>query len=79
MALQLSADTLQPRIDWLAFQGKHTEDAFVNAAKGLTADKPLQCLNAQGELSHGQRPLEAEAPASESRQVLFGRVVCSST
>lgn len=45
---------LQPRVNWLAFQGEHGEGAFVHTSKWFLADKPLQALNTQRKFAHGQ-------------------------
>ena len=35
-------EKLQTRIDWLAFKGEDTEDAFVDAPKRFLADESFQ-------------------------------------
>src|SRR5437764_4832338 len=42
----------------------------MDAAQRLTADEPLQCLDAERELTKGERPLPAHAARSEALQVL---------
>ena len=34
--------SLEPGVNWFALEGQHTEDALVNAAKGLLVDKALE-------------------------------------
>jgi hypothetical protein len=43
----------KPRVDRFAFQCKDAEDAFVDPAQWLPADKPFQPLDAEGELAEG--------------------------
>ena len=47
----------EARIDGLALQGQHAEDALVDPAQRLAADETLQRLDPQRELAQGQRPL----------------------
>ena len=52
----VETDLLQPRINRLALQRQHPENAFMNAAQRFLADESLQRLNAQGKLPDGERP-----------------------
>lgn len=49
-------DLLQPRINRLALQRQHPENAFMNAAQRFLADESLQRLDAQRKLTDGERP-----------------------
>ena len=42
---------LEPRVDGLALQCQHAEDALVNPPERLAADEPLEPLDAQRELA----------------------------
>ena len=53
------AEGLQPRIDWLAFQGKDTEDAFMDPPERFLANESLQPLDSQGKLAQSERALMA--------------------
>src|SRR5207247_6743501 len=48
----------QARINRLALQGQHAEDALVDAPERLAANETLQGLDAQDELPPGQRALQ---------------------
>ena len=48
---------LEAGIDRLAFEGQHTEDAFVDPAEGLLADKSLKSFNSESKLAECQRAL----------------------
>jgi hypothetical protein len=36
----------QARINWLALEGEHAEDAFMNATQGFQADKAFKPFDA---------------------------------
>jgi len=38
---------LEARIDWLAFEGQHTEDAFMYRRRRLLSDKSFKSFNAK--------------------------------
>jgi len=46
---------LEARIDWLAFKGQHTEDAFMYPAERLLSDKSFESFNAKSKLAERQR------------------------
>jgi len=48
---------LEAGIDWLAFEGQHTEDAFMYPAEGLLADKSFKGFNTKSKLAECQRAL----------------------
>jgi hypothetical protein len=48
---------LKARIDWFAFQGQHTESAFMYPAERLLADKSLKSFNSESKLAECQRAL----------------------
>jgi hypothetical protein len=48
---------LEPRIDRLAFEGKHAEDALVHTAQGFTLDESLKRFDAEREFSKCHRSL----------------------
>lgn len=45
----------QPRIHRLTLKRQHSKDAFVDSTKRLPSDEPLERLDAEGELSQGER------------------------
>src|SRR5215211_1727747 len=63
------ADRSQARIDGLALEGEHAEDALVDAAKRLVADESLEGLDAERELANRQRPLAAESACLQAVDV----------
>ena len=64
----------EPGVDGFGFEGQDGEDAFVDAPQGLTADDPVQGLQAQGVFAQRQRTLVAE-PAPPCRAVATGLMV----
>jgi hypothetical protein len=48
---------LEARIDWFAFKGQHTEDAFMYPAERLLSDKSLKSFNSESKLAECQRAL----------------------
>jgi hypothetical protein len=48
---------LEAGIDRLAFEGQHAEDAFVDPAEGLLADKSFKGFNPKSKLAECQRAL----------------------
>lgn len=65
--LLAGAALLQPRIDRLALERKHLEDALVHAAQRFLTDEAIERLYAQGELTRRQRALAAEPPEVRCR------------
>jgi hypothetical protein len=57
----VAGGALESRIDGLAFQGEHTEDALVNTAQRLISDKTLQGFNAKREFALSQRTLTPQS------------------
>ena len=51
----------QSRVDWLAFECKHAEDAFVDFSQRLAADEAIESLEAEGEFREGEGSLPPEA------------------
>jgi hypothetical protein len=49
---------LKARIDWFAFKGQHTEDAFMYSAERLLPDESLKSFNAESKLAECQRALD---------------------
>ena len=62
--------SLEPRVDRLALQGQHAEDALVDAAQGLVADEPLQPFDSERELAMGQPALAGQPALPEPFEVL---------
>jgi len=48
---------LEARIDWFAFKGQHTEDAFMYPAETFLSDKSLKSFNSESKLAECQRAL----------------------
>ena len=71
-----ASDTLlQPRVDRLAFERKHGENAFVDAAKRLAGNETVEGFQPLGELADGERALGAQPPFSEPHEVFGGVIV----
>ncbi len=65
---------LEPRIDRLAFQCQHGEDAFMDPAQRLARDKALQGLMSERKLAQCQIALAREAARTKPGEVL-GRII----
>src|ERR1700761_3115038 len=50
---------LQPRVDWLALQSEHTEDALVNPPQRLLRHETFESLDTQRKLPGSKRPLRS--------------------
>ena len=59
----------KPRIDRLALEREHTEDALVHAAKRLAADEPFESFDSERGLADGERALAAEPALAEPFEV----------
>ena len=57
----------QSRIDRLAFEREHAENAFVDLSQRLAADEPLERLDPQGELGQGKRARFLPRPRARRR------------
>src|SRR5215207_4348940 len=55
----------EARVDRLALQGEDREGAFVDAVERLSPGEPLQALDAEPELAHGERALAAEVARAQ--------------
>src|SRR5262245_3997909 len=73
--MDLLVGASESRIDRFAFEGEDAEDTFMDATQGFIADKPLQCLDAQSELSQGQRALAAEPSGAKPRDIFLGHII----
>ncbi len=49
-----TVSALQARVDGLALEGQHAEDALVDAAQGFPSDEALQRLDAEREFANGE-------------------------
>src|SRR6266542_2999573 len=63
------ADFSEPRIDGLALERQHAEDALMDAAQRLAADEALERLDAEREFANGERALAAEAAGAKTLEV----------
>jgi hypothetical protein len=64
---------LQTRVDRLALEREHAEDALVDAVQWLVLAQSLQGLRAERELAQGKRALQREIPLAKPLQVLGER------
>src|SRR5690242_12803857 len=65
----------EARVDRLAFQRQHPEDALVDAPQRLHPREALQRLDTERELAQRQRALCRQAARAEPLQVVRGRVL----
>src|SRR5437764_8930154 len=64
---------LQTRVDRLALEREHAEDALVHAVQRLASNEPLHRLDAQREFPKRERSLVAEASVPQTLDVAGGR------
>ena len=57
----VAGGALEPRIDGLAFQGEHTENALVHTAQRFIPDKTLQGFDAKREFALSQGALTSQS------------------
>ena len=74
MTGMVTLPSLQPRIDRLALQGQHAEDALVDTAKRLLTHEAFEALDAEGELPQGPGTASWPGPACRSRERFSGNV-----
>src|SRR5437867_3977607 len=65
----------KPRINRLALERQHPEDALVDPIERLLLDEAVERLEAEGELAKGERALGAQASLAQALEVLGERVL----